>query len=130
MYILNCMSKFILKKDWILKGELLGKSYQELLYNKGEIFEPNSNGEYIIKGPSRLQNQMILKYNEMKSAENNGELLFEEIVEKVPEISLTFLDDDFDDIERNYRLQLDVKTTGRKAKEIEKYLRKTLQEML
>ena len=124
------MSKFILKKDWILKGELLGKSYQELLYNKGEIFEPNSNGEYIIKGPSRLQNQMILKYNEMKSAENNGELLFEEIVEKVPEISLTFLDDDFDDIERNYRLQLDVKTTGRKAKEIEKYLRKTLQEML
>jgi hypothetical protein len=124
------MSKFILKKDWVLKGELLGKSYQELLYNKGEIFEPNSNGEYIIKGPSRLQNQMILKYNEMKSAENNGELLFEEIVEKVPEISLTFLDDDFDDIERNYRLQLDVKTTGRKAKEIEKYLRKTLQEML
>jgi len=113
-----------------LKGELLGKSYQELLYNKGEIFEPNSNGEYIIKGPSRLQNQMILKYNEMKSAENNGELLFEEIVEKVPEISLTVLDDDFDDIERNYRLQLDVKTTGRKAKEIEKYLRKTLQEML
>jgi hypothetical protein len=124
------MSKFILKKDWVLKGELLGKSYQELLYNKGEIFEPNSNGEYIIKGPSRLQNQMILKYNEMKSAENNGELLFEEILEKVPEISLTVLDDDFDDIERNYRLQLDVKTTGRKAKEIEKYLRKTLQEML
>lgn len=124
------MSKFILKKDWVLKGELLGKSYQELLYNKGEIFEPNSNGEYIIKGPSRLLNQMILKYNEMKSAENNGELLFEEIVEKVPEISLTVLHDDFDDIERNYRLQLDVKTTGRKVKEIEKYLRKTLQEML
>jgi len=127
MYILNCMSKFILKKDWVLKGELLGKSYQELLYNKGEIFEPNSNGEYIIKNS---HGQMILKYNEMKSAENNGELLFEEIVEKVPEISLTVLDDDFDDIERNYRLQLDVKTTGRKAKEIEKYLRKTLQEML
>jgi hypothetical protein len=114
------MSKFILKKDWVLKGELLGKSYQELLYNKGEIFEPNLNGEYIIKNS---HGQMILKYND-------GELLFGEIVEKVPEISLTVLDDDFDDIERNYRLQLDVKTTGRKAKEIEKYLRKTLQEML
>ena len=121
------MSKFILKKDWVLKGEILGKSYQELLYNKGEIFEPNLNGEYIIKNS---HGQMILKYNEMKSAENNGELLFGEIVEKVPEISLTVLHDDFDDIERNYRLQLDVKTTGRKVKEIEKYLRKTLQEML
>jgi hypothetical protein len=121
------MSKFILKKDWVLKGELLGKSYQELLYTKGEIFEPNSHGEYIIKNS---HGQMILKYEEMKLAEDNGRLLFEEIVEKIPEISITVLDDDFDDIERNYRLQLDVKTTGKKAREIEIYLRKTLQEML
>lgn len=121
------MSKFILKKDWVLKGEILGKSYRELMYNKGEIFEPNSNGEYIIKN---LHGQMILKYNEMKSAVDEEDLLFEEVVEKIPEISLTVLDDDFDDVERNYRLQLDVKTTGRKAREIEKFLRKTLQEML
>ena len=121
------MSKFILKKDWVLKGEILGKSYQELMYNKGEIFEPNSNGEYIIKNS---HGQMILKYNEMKSAVDEEDLLFEEVVEKIPEISLTVLDDDFDDVERNYRLQLDVKTTGRKAREIEKFLRKTLQEML
>jgi len=109
------MCKFLLKKDWLLKVELLGKSYQELLYTKGEIFEPNSHGEYTIKNS---HGTMILKYDEMKLAELDGELLFEEIIEKLPEISLTVLDDDFDEIERNYRLQLDVKTTGRKAKEI------------
>ena len=44
---------------------------------------------------------MILKYEEMKLAEDNGRLLFEEIVEKIPEISITVLDDDFDDIEQD-----------------------------
>lgn len=121
------MSKFILKQDWILKGELLGKSYHELLYTKGEVFEPNSHGEYVIKNS---HGTMFLKYDEIKVAEQDGQLLFEEVLEKVPEISITILDDDFEDTERNYRLQLDVKTTGRKAKEIEKFLRKTLQEML
>jgi len=98
------MSRFILKKDWILKYTILDKQGQELLYTKGKIFEPNEHGEYVI---SSTQGKMILKYKDMKSAVDGEDLLFE-----------------------NYRLQLDVKTTPRKAKEIENYLRKTLQEML
>ena len=119
------MSKFILKKDWILKYTILDKQGQELLYTKGKIFEPNEHGEYII---SSTQGKMILKYKDMKSALDGEDLLFEE-VEELPQIKVTLLEEDEDSI-KNYRLQLDVKTTPRKAKEIENYLRKTLQKML
>jgi hypothetical protein len=119
------MSKFILKKDWILKYTILDKQGQELLYTKGKIFEPNEHGEYII---SSTQGKMIFKYKDMKSAVDGEDFLFEEL-EKLPEIKVTLLEEDEDAI-KNYRLQLDVKTTPRKAKEIENYLRKTLQEML
>ena len=119
------MSRFILKKDWILKYTILDKQGQELLYTKGKIFEPNEHGEYVI---SSTQGKMILKYKDMKSAVDGEDLLFEEL-EELPEIKVTLLEEDEDAI-KNYRLQLDVKTTPRKAKEIEKYLRKTLQEML
>lgn len=119
------MSKFILKKDWILKYTILDKQGQELLYTKGKIFEPNEHGEYII---SSTQGKMFLKYKDMKSAVDGEDLLFEE-VEELPQIKVTLLEEDEDSI-KNYRLQLDVKTTPRKAKEIENYLRKTLQEML
>ena len=119
------MSRFILKKDWILKYTILDKQGQELLYTKGKIFEPNEHGEYVI---SSTQGKMILKYKDMKSAVDGEDLLFEEL-EELPEIKVTLLEEDEDAI-KNYRLQLDVKTTPRKAKEIENYLRKTLQEML
>ena len=119
------MSKFILKKDWILKYTILDKQGQELLYTKGKIFEPNEHGEYVI---SSTQGKMFLKYKDMKSAVDGEDLLFEEL-EELPEIKISLLEEDEDAI-KNYRLQLDVKTTPRKAKEIENYLRKTLQEML
>ena len=119
------MSKFILKKDWILKYTILDKQGQELLYTKGKVFEPNEHGEYVI---SSTHGKMILKYKDMKSSVDGEDLLFEE-VEELPEIKVTLLEEDEDSI-KNYRLQLDVKTTPRKAKEIENYLRKTLQEML
>ena len=114
-----------MKKDWILKYTILDKQGQELLYTKGKIFEPNEHGEYVI---SSTQGKMILKYKDMKSAVDGEDLLFEEL-EELPEIKISILEEDEDAI-KNYRLQLDVKTTPRKAKEIENYLRKTLQEML
>ena len=114
-----------MKKDWILKYTILDKQGQELLYTKGKVFEPNEHGEYII---SSTHGKMILKYKDMKSSVDGEDLLFEE-VEELPQIKVTLLEEDEDSI-KNYRLQLDVKTTPRKAKEIENYLRKTLQEML
>jgi hypothetical protein len=65
------MSKFILKKDWILKYTILDKQGQELLYTKGKIFEPNEHGEYVI---SSTQGKMILKYKDMKSAVDGEDL--------------------------------------------------------
>lgn len=44
------------------------------------------------------------------------------------EVTLTELEDE--DTLKEYRLQLDVKTTRRKAREIEKYLRETLDRMI
>ena len=103
------MSKFILKKDWILKYTILDKQGQELLYTKGKVFEPNEHGEYVI---SSTHGKMILKYKDMKSSVDGEDLLFEE-VEELPEIKVTLLEEDEDSI-KNYRLQLDVKTTPKK----------------
>lgn len=119
------MPKFILKKDWILKYTILDKQVQESLYTKGKVFEPNEHGEYII---TSTNGDMTLKYKDMKSAVDGEDLLFEEVVE-LSQIKIILLEED-EDVLKNYRLQLDVKTTSRKAKEIENYLRKTLQEML
>ena len=122
------MSKFILRKDWIVKYSILGQSHEELLYKKGEVFTPNEKGNYVFNTP--YYGTLTMKYQDMKSATDNDELLFEEVVEKIKEIKITILDEEYENIERYFRLQLDVKTTPKKAKEIENYLRKTLQEML
>ena len=44
------------------------------------------------------------------------------------EVTITELEDE--DLIKEYRLQLDVKTTRRKARDIEKYLRETLERMI
>lgn len=46
------------------------------------------------------------------------------------DVKISVLDDEDEDVIKNYRLQLDVKTSQRKVREIESFLRKTLQEML
>ena len=45
-------------------------------------------------------------------------------------VKVTVLDEEDEDTVKNYRLQLDVKASRRKVREIESYLRKTLQDML
>ncbi len=61
------------------------------------------------------------------------ELQFENIKSSLKEketiqVSIIPLDDE--DIVKEYRLQLDVKTTRKKAREIENYLRETLERMI
>jgi hypothetical protein len=53
----------------------------------------------------------------------------EKPVENV-EVKISILDDEDDDVIKNYRLQLDVKASRKKVREIESYLRKTLQDFL
>jgi hypothetical protein len=78
------------------------------------------------------------EFNELKVSTEYGPITFttemlKDKLEKIVEdlnVKVTILDEEDEDTIKNYRLQLDVKTTARKVKEIENYLRKTLQEML
>ena len=77
------------------------------------------------------------EYNELKVSTEYGPITFtpemlKDKLEKVVEdlnVKVTILDEDEDTI-KNYRLQLDVKASRKKVREIENYLRKTLQDML
>jgi len=76
--------------------------------------------------------------NELKVSTEYGPITFtpemlKDKLEKVVEdlnVKVTVLDEEDEDIIKNYRLQLDVNASRRKVREIEIYLRKTLQDML
>jgi hypothetical protein len=94
----------------------------------GDIIEP-INDEYKIewKGGS-----MILDYNGIKEAKQDGKLLFEEVNENKNELELIIQEvpEDDDNLIGNWRIQLDVKTTRKKLKEIEKVFRETIDNIL
>ena len=76
--------------------------------------------------------------NELKVSTEYGPITFttemlKDKLEKVVEdlnVKVTILDEEDEDTIKNYRLQLDVKASRKKVREIENYLRKTLQDML
>jgi hypothetical protein len=94
----------------------------------GDVIEP-INDEYKIewKGGS-----MILDYNGIKKANQDGKLLFEEIKENKTELELIIQEvpEDDDNLIGNWRIQLDVKTTRKKLKEIEKVFRETISDII
>lgn len=104
--------KFKLKEDWYFgKNKIL---------SKGDILEPNNEYKYEI---SYLGNSMILSLDDI---EENP------IFEKISEINLDIMEIPQDDEEKigNWRIQLDVKTSRRKLKEIEKFIRNNINDML
>jgi hypothetical protein len=94
----------------------------------GDILEP-TNDEYKIewKGGS-----MILDFNGVKEAKQDGNILFEEIVENKPELKLVIeeVPDDDENLIGNWRIQLDVKTTRKKLKEIERVFREVVSDII
>lgn len=117
---------FKLKKDWYLETDILGIKNKTLIFPEGQLFEPTESGEYhIIHGgwsesnPS-IGSRMILSEDDMKLANDNGTLLFD-IVEpqQTVEIVIQEIPEDDDQLVRNWRIQLDVKTTRKKLKDIE-----------
>lgn len=120
---------FRLKKDWFLETDLLGLKNKTLIFEEGHIFKPTENGEYhIIFGGwseenTKVGGRMILSEEEMSKAEDNGELLFE--IEKPKqniEIVIQEVPEDDDVQIKNWRIQLDVKTTRKKLKEVERMI--------
>jgi hypothetical protein len=107
--------KFRLIKDFILNTGF----GEEIILEKGDITEPNESGDYVFPKISRTFTKEDL-------------LSKPELFEELPDLKLDIreLTEDEDDKVGNWRIQLDVKTTKRKLKEIEKFIRENVNEML
>jgi hypothetical protein len=118
--------KFILQKDWFLETELLGIKNKVLIYSTGQEIQSTPDGEYhLIWGGWTDQNpnvggRMILSLEQMRSATDGGELIFKEIETNPIEIKISEISEEDEDIVRSWRIQLDVKTTRKKLKEVER----------
>ena len=107
--------KFRLIKDLILNTGF----EEEVILEKGDVVEPSSEGDYLFPKLNR-------RYSK-------DELLSKsEIFEKLPELKLDVREITEDDENKvgNWRIQLDVKTSRKKLKEIEKFIRENVNEML
>lgn len=112
--------KFRLKEDWVHKSTFLGVETTNTLYEKGQIFTP-IDGEYEIMDPSgKLYN---IGLEDIKSLD---------IMEPVEEIELVIeeIPEDDDNFVSNWRIQLDVKTTRKKLKEVERAINEYVKPLL
>ena len=74
---------------------------------------------------------MVSDVEGMKSASDNGDILFDIVEEKKDiEIKVEEVSDDDEEIIKNWRIQLDVKTSRKKLKEIEKIINEKVKELL
>ena len=122
------LPKFILRKDWNIETEFEGIKNKILIFSKGKVFESDDNGDCIIEW---IGGRMILDFDGMKSANDNGDILFDIIEEKKDiEIKVEEVSDDDEEIVKNWRIQLDVKTSRKKLKEIEKIINQKVKEIL
>lgn len=107
--------KFRLIKDLILNTGF----EEEIILENGDVIEPSEEGDYLFPKLNR-------RYSK-------DELLSKsEIFEELPELKLDVREITEDDDSKigNWRIQLDVKTSRRKLKEIEKFIRENVNEML
>lgn len=129
---------FRLKKDWFIQTDILGIKNRTLILTEGHVISPTENGEYhIIYGGWCEENpllggRMILDESGMRLAQDiDGSLLFD-IIEPKQEIKLTINElNDEDELKvSNWRIQLDVKTSRKKLKQIEKFIKEKISEFL
>ena len=120
--------KFILNQDWTYETEFLGSKSIKTLYKKGEIFESNEDGKYQIIIPTG--EITLIDLEGIRSIKINDNLIFDEESEEEFEIIIEEVLEDDENIFKNWRIQLDVKTTRRKLKEIEKIINKMVKPIL
>ena len=105
------MSKFKLTEDLQILDKIILPKGSQISFD--EFNEIKISTEF---GPITFTPEML---------KDKIELLLDEL-----EVKVSVLEDEDEDTIKNYRLQLDVKTSRRKVREIESFLRKTLQEMI
>ena len=125
MTSLNKVIKFniIFMKFRLIKDLITNTGFEEIkLYDKGTIFVPNEEGNY----------EFVSNDGKIKIQSKEDLLDKKNLFEYLPEIELKVkeLEIEEDDIVKNYRIQLDIKTSFRKLKEIEKFLKENVNEML
>jgi hypothetical protein len=107
----------------LIKDLITNTGFEEIkLYDKGTIFTPNNEGNY----------EFVSNDGKIKIQSKEDLLDKKNLFEYLPEIELKVkeLEIEEDDIVKNYRIQLDIKTSFRKLKEIEKFLKENVNEML
>jgi hypothetical protein len=116
--------KFKLKEDWNTETTFLGKKMIKKMYDKGHIFEPVDTLYEIIHYSGE---EFKLSESEMKTLD-----IFEEMTQKSDEFEIVIeeIPEDDDNLVRNWRIQLDVKTTRKKLNQvkilIEEYIKPIL----
>ena len=107
----------------LIKDIIANSTFEDvLLYEKGTIFIPNEDGLFEFKGMDgniKYQTEEdLLKRNTM----------FESV--KEIELDIKEISPHEEDMVRNYRIQLDVKTSSKKLKEIEKVFKEVVSSIL
>ncbi len=118
------MIKFRLKEDWYIDDFF----DRVKIYDAGHIFAPDESGSYHIKGVNDVSHFMT--FDKMLSVKSDGELLFEPINEQEIELIVEEVPEDKDDEVKNWRIQLDVKTSLKNLKKIEVFIKENIKEML
>jgi hypothetical protein len=121
-------TKLILNQDWTYETQFLGSKTIKTLYKKGEIFEPDNDGKYQITNP--VGEISLMSLESIKNIKINDTLIFDEESEEEFEIIIEEILEDDEDVVKNWRIQLDVKTTRKKLKEIEKIINKMVKPIL
>ena len=120
--------KFVLNQDWTYETEFLGVKSIKKLYNKGEVFVPNEEGKYQIIQPTG--EIVLIDIESIRNIKIDDKMIFDEEIEEEFEIIIEEVPEDDEDIVKNWRIQLDVKTTRKKLKEIEKIINQMVKPIL
>ena len=118
------MIKFRLKEDWYVY-DFFDKVK---IYDEGHIFAPIEDGKYVINGLN--DTKMVLSFDDMVKANNGDDIMFEAINEQEIELTIEEVPEDKDNEVKNWRIQLDVKTSLKNLKKIEVFIKENIQEML
>ena len=122
--------KFILKEDWYIESKLLNQVTKDLVFEKGHMFETETGIYDIVWSGGK----MSLSEKMMKDAQDDKkDLMFDEIpVEIKEEVKMTVeeISDSEEHSIKNWRIQLDVKTTRSKLREVEKIINEMVKPIL
>jgi len=125
--------RFVSKEDWCIKTDFMGLSKEKVIYEKGHIFEPTEDGKYEVLDPYGAYQVIDEKtMREFKTSFDSDEPFFDIVREEVEELDIIIeeIPDDDDILVRNWRIQLDVKTTRKKLKEVERVINEHVKPIL